>query len=59
MPSGIPSDPTGDRDEWTFGFNFYVTPQLVLKADYQVRDDASSGGGVNNQLNLGIGWEFN
>jgi len=56
MPSGVERDPAGDRNEWTFGLSFYLTPSLVLKADYQIRD--SSAGDVENAFNLGLGWQF-
>ena len=55
MPSGVSENPAGDRTDWTFGTNFYLTPNLVLKADYQIRDDASSKN-PGDLLNFGIGW---
>lgn len=57
MPSGISKNPAGDRTDWTFGTNFYLTPNLVLKADYQIRDDDSSGD-PDDLFNLGVGWIF-
>lgn len=57
MPIGVAENPRGDRQEWTFGVNFYPTPSLVLKADYQIRDDDSSNN-LDNLFNLGIGWQF-
>jgi hypothetical protein len=57
MPSGIARNSAGDRTEWTFGTNFYLTPNLVVKADYQIRDDESRSG-LDDLLNLGIGWAF-
>jgi hypothetical protein len=57
MPSGVSKNRAGDRTDWTFGTNFYVTPKLVLKADYQVRDDDSSRA-PDDLLNLGVGWAF-
>ncbi|NLF30500.1 MAG: hypothetical protein GX591_06395 [Planctomycetes bacterium] len=57
MPSGIAADETLDRSEWTFGVNFYPVPNLVVKADYQVRRD-SAGSDLDQLINLGIGWEF-
>lgn len=57
MPSGVAADPTGDRQEWTFGVSFYPTPNFVIKGDYQVRkDDAHSD--PRNGFNFGAGWEF-
>ncbi len=57
MPSGIAANPADTRTEWTFGTNFYLTPNLVLKADYQIRDDDSPNN-LDDLLNLGIGWAF-
>lgn len=57
VPSGLTADPRGDRNEWTVGVGLYPLPNLVLKADYQFRDDASSTD-PRNQFNLGIGWSF-
>jgi len=57
MPGGIKGNPVYDRNEWTLGINFYPVPQFVIKADYQIRDNASSED-VDNLLNLGVGWVF-
>jgi len=57
MPSGVTENGAGDRTEWTFGTNIYLTPNLVVKADYQIRDD-ESGNDLDDLLNLGIGWAF-
>ena len=42
------------REETTVGLGYWLTPDLVLKADYQVLDDDT--GSRDNQLNFGIGW---
>lgn len=57
MPTGIARDKAQDREEWTFGVNFYLTPNFVIKADYQVRNDAGSSD-RDDLFNLGIGWDF-
>jgi hypothetical protein len=57
MPSGIAKDRTKDVDEITAGVNFYLTPNFVIKADYQISDDAS-GSDRDDLFNLGIGWMF-
>lgn len=57
MPSGVAKDPAGDRTEWTLGMNFYLTPNFVLKADYQIRDDDTSDD-LGDLVNLGVGWQF-
>ncbi len=57
MPDGVPRDPKGNRDEITVGLSFFPTTGLVLKADYQMRDDDSPEG-LPERFNLGIGWSF-
>ncbi len=57
MPSGVAKDPAFDRNDWTFGVNFYLLPNLVVKADYQILDDDTSED-LNDLFNLGIGWQF-
>jgi hypothetical protein len=57
MPSGVSKNPAGDRHEWTLGMNFYILPNLVLKADYQIRQDESDSD-PDDLFNLGIGWQF-
>ncbi len=57
MPSGIAEDKSKDRDELTFGTNFYLTPNFVIKADYQILDD-DSGTDRDDLFNLGVGWMF-
>ncbi len=55
--SGVARVPGGEREEWTTGINFYFTPGIVLKADYQfVESDAVSD--PENRLNLGMGMQF-
>lgn len=57
MPGGVAENPAGDRREWTFGANFYLTPTLVAKGDVQFRDDAS-GDDLPTLVNFGLGWQF-
>ena len=56
MPSGVSADPAGDRDEWTFGINFYFTPNVVFKTDYQMQQDSADN--KTNKLNFGLGFSF-
>ena len=57
MPSGVARDPRGDRQELTLGIGFYPTRNFVIKADYQIRRDATSDD-PENLINLGLGFEF-
>ena len=42
---------------WTVGANFWATPQVVLKADYQVYDEKDEDRG-DKRFNLGMGYMF-
>ncbi|MDF1821488.1 MAG: porin [Alcanivoracaceae bacterium] len=44
----------------TYGVNYWVHPQVVLKADYQNVNykDARKDDKVDDSVNLGIGWSF-
>jgi len=45
--------PTQKTEQIDVGFNYWLTPQVVLKADYQdSREDGSDA------FNLGVGWSF-
>jgi hypothetical protein len=57
LPANAASNPAADRDVLTFGVSFFLTPELVLKADYQLFDDAS-GDDLDDRYNLGIGWSI-
>ena len=49
---GVPTTPT--EQIWTIGANFFVTPSIVFKADYQqFRIDSS-----RNAFQLGFGLNF-
>ncbi len=48
---------TYDRTDWTLGLSYKIAPGAVVKADYQIKDNASSIT-VPNQLNFGIGVWF-
>jgi hypothetical protein len=57
MPDGVSPNPAGDRTEWTIGAAFWPTPNFVIKADYQIPDDAT-GDNPGHKINLGIGFAF-
>ena len=58
MPSDVVANDAGDKEEITAGFSFFLTPQFVIKADYQWKEDDRSGDQGRNQMNFGIGWDF-
>jgi len=47
-----------NRSDLTTGLSYHLAPGVVLKGDYQFRDNAVSGGDVANRLNFGIGVWF-
>ena len=47
-----------DRNEWTLGLSYKLAPGAVVKADYQLKDNAVSNNNIRNQLNFGIGVWF-
>jgi phosphate-selective porin len=55
--AGVVDNPAATRGEWTFGAGLYLTPQIVVKADYQFAEDRASKN-LNDKFNLGVGWEF-
>lgn len=57
MPQGVAENPAGDRNDWTMGISFFPIPILVIKADYQIRNNATDQG-VENLFNLGVGFQF-
>jgi len=57
MPDGVAKDPAGDRTQWTAGVNFYLTRNLVAKADFQVQRDGT-GQHLPDLIDFGLGWQF-
>ena len=47
-----------NRNDFTTGLSYHIAPGVVLKGDYQFRDNAQSGTDVANRLNFGIGVWF-
>ena len=54
LPVGLAPDPQADTRVLTVGANYYLHPQVVLKADYQ-RFLSDS---LRDRLNLGVGFHF-
>ena len=49
---------TYNRNDLTTGLSYHIAPGVVLKGDYQLRNNAASGSDVPNRLNFGIGVWF-
>ncbi len=47
-----------NRNEWTAGLSFHVAQGAVVKADYQLFDNAVTNNKTKGQLNLGFGVWF-
>lgn len=54
----LQANPAYDRQDITAGLTYHIAPGVVVKGDYQFRDDALEGSGVPNRLNFGIGVWF-
>ncbi len=57
IASGATEYGEADREEWTFGLSFLVTPDFVVKADYQIRDNGSNSD-PEDLFNFGVGFNF-
>lgn len=47
-----------NRTDITTGLSYHIAPGVVLKGDYQFRDNAAKGDEVDDRLNFGIGVWF-
>ena len=51
--------PAADTERvWTVGLNYYLTPQVVFKADYQHFNISDLVLGYGNRFDLGVGYQF-
>ena len=57
VDGGLVKNESYDRNEITFGLSYKVAPGAVVKADYQIKDNATNID-VPNQLNIGLGVWF-
>lgn len=55
---GIAKNNAYDRTDWIAGLSYHIAPGAVVKADYQISDNAEVGDNSVNKLNLGIGVWF-
>ncbi|MBJ6368323.1 porin family protein [Snuella sedimenti] len=56
--AGITRNLGYNRNEWTTGLSYHVAPGAVVKADYQIFDNAVDGNKSVGQLNIGFGVWF-
>ena len=57
MPHDVARDPAGIREIWTVGAQCWLTENLVLKFDYQMREDETADD-IPDQINVGFGYRF-
>lgn len=55
--ANISRNPAYDRNEWTTGLSYHIATGAVVKADYQIFDNAT-GDDSKGQFNLGFGVWF-
>lgn len=55
---GLVRNDAFNRQDITAGLSYHITNGVVVKGDYQIRDNALEGAEVSNQLNFGIGVWF-
>lgn len=55
---GLPQNDAYNRKDITTGLSYHLAPGVVLKGDYQFKDNAVSGADVPNRLNIGLGVWF-
>ncbi|WP_142783221.1 hypothetical protein [Changchengzhania lutea] len=54
----LPRNDAYNRNDLTTGLSYHIASGVVLKGDYQFRDNAQAGADVANRLNFGIGVWF-
>ena len=47
-----------NRTDITTGLSYHIAPGVVIKGDYQFRDNDAENADVDNRLNFGIGVWF-
>jgi hypothetical protein len=57
VDGGLVKNDAYNRNEWTLGLSYKVAPGAVVKADYQIKDNATNAD-LPNQLNVGLGVWF-
>jgi hypothetical protein len=56
--AGITRNLAYNRNEWTTGLSYHVAPGAVVKADYQIIDNAVENNKSKGQFNFGFGFWF-
>lgn len=58
VPAGFSADPANDVEVMQVGLDYKPHPNVVIKLDYQNRDNASLTKEAEDQFNIGIGYMF-
>jgi hypothetical protein len=58
IPLGLGVPPAETQKVWTVGVNYYLTPEVVFKVDYQHFDFTDLVFGYGNRFDLGVGYQF-
>jgi hypothetical protein len=58
IPQGLGVPPADTEHVWTVGVNYYLTPSVVFKADYQHFNISDELLGYGSRFDLGVGYQF-
>ena len=58
VAGGMMKNNAYDRTDITTGLSYHIAPGVVVKGDYQFRDNAMSGDNVKDRVNFGVGVWF-
>ncbi|HEY6895584.1 MAG TPA: hypothetical protein VI258_15525, partial [Rhodanobacteraceae bacterium] len=58
VPLGLGVPEADTERVWTIGLNYYLTPEVVFKADYQHFNIADELLGYGTRFDLGVGYQF-
>jgi phosphate-selective porin len=58
VPLGLGVPDADPERVWTVGVNYYLTPEVVFKADYQHFNITDELLGYGTRFDLGVGYQF-
>jgi hypothetical protein len=58
MPAGFVPLGQFNREAWVVGANYWPDPDVAVKVDYTIVQNASALVRARNSFNVGLGWWF-